>query len=82
MSWIYVGSVWWKTLLSEYHPDCIIYQEPKCFRCNKKYQQYNRWKAVRNWKKIYCPNCFTILDRKENIVTSIIRRETTGKLDP
>ena len=89
MTWICTnGNTWWKVLSSEYHPKCIIYQEPECFRCSKKYNNlynlnYNQWKTIYNIEKknydekIYCLDCSQLL--KNKIIKKLIQREITGR---
>ena len=86
MPWIYTGSVWWKLLLSEYHPECIIKQGPFCKRCNITYEcrRWPLWKSVYNNKTkeydkaVYCDNCLFVLNRKKNLCYSLINREING----
>ena len=88
MSWIYTGSVWWKLLLSEYHPDCIINQGPFCKRCNNNMKQeyFTLGKSVYNKKTkeydkaIYCENCIFILNRRNSIYYYLLNREINGSI--
>ena len=91
MTWINnYQNTWWKILGSEYHPKCIIYQEPTCFRCSKKYNKYynlnyNSWKTIYNKlkkiheEKIYCLECALLLKQEINVTKNIIQREITGR---
>jgi len=86
MSWIYTGSnTWWKSLCPGYHPECIIFQKPKCLRCLKKYEKWEYWHTFLNNKekcydkKIYCKECKFILDRKNNIFYNLLKRETASQ---
>ena len=88
MSWIYTGNnIWWKTLSSDYHPECIINQRNICNRCNKIYKNcfFEIWYTTYNYKmkkydnKIYCSNCIIIKKRKRNIYLKLFNREISLK---
>ena len=91
MTWIHTSNnTWWKILCSEYHPRCIIYQKSECFRCSKKYidfdnLQYDQWKTIYNIgekkydEKIYCKECSIVL--KQFIIKKLIKREITGSFN-
>ena len=87
MSWIYVTkNTWWKCLISNYHPKCIIMQEPKCRRCNCEYEKYdnncnlNLWYTMNknnnyDYNKIYCKDCIIIKNSQKNILFYLFNRE-------
>ena len=88
MTWIYTGSnVWWKSLDSKKHPMTIIFQKPECLKCFKKYDtneiycNSTTWEIPYNYQKdlygekIYCNDCYHLLNRKKNIIYNLLKRE-------